>query len=257
MHTIKLVISFDGTNYCGWQRQDNGPTIQEEIERAVSLICNTATAVHGAGRTDAGVHALGMTAHFQTDCRIELKSLIKGLNSLLPDAIRILEVTGKSPEFHSRFSARAKTYRYAVYNGTIECPIRRLYRTHLPFALSTSAIRSCLEIITGTHDFGSFEAAGSRDKNHLKGRGAVRTLFSAELREAEPDLLHFIFTGDGFLRHMVRNIVGTVLEVGQGKRSIEEFKLLMSQRDRNLAGATAPARGLTLMAVHYGDNWNR
>ncbi len=257
MRTIKLVISFDGTDYRGWQRQENGATIQAEIERATTLICNRTTVLHGAGRTDAGVHALGMTAHFQTESTIKIMPLLKGLNSLLPHAIRILEVKEESTEFHARFSARAKTYRYGVYNGPIECPLKRRYRTHCPYPLSTEAISACLEAITGTHDFSSFEASGTRDKKQVTGRGAVRTLFAAELRQPEPDFFHFILTGDGFLRHMVRNIVGTLLEVGRGKRTVENFNLLLAQRDRNLAGATAPARGLTLMAVHYDDDWNK
>jgi len=255
MRTIKLVISFDGTSYCGWQRQNNGPTIQEELERAISLITNRPTGVHGAGRTDAGVHALGMTAHFRTESKIDLKALLKGLNSLLPEVIAIPEVTEESPEFHARFSAHAKTYRYTFYIGIIECPVKRLYRTHVPFPLSVAAIDSCLEILTGTHDFSSFEATGSRDRNHQRGRGAVRTIFSAELTNPEPDLFHVILTGDGFLRHMVRNIVGTVLEVGRGKVSIDEFRDVLEKRDRNLAGATAPAQGLTLVKVHYRKDW--
>ncbi len=254
MRTIRLLISFDGTDYRGWQRQDCGPTIQAEIERATTLICNRTTTVHGAGRTDAGVHALGMTAHFQTESAIKPFPLLKGLNALLPDDIRILDLREESPAFHARFSARAKTYRYAVYNGPIECPLKRRYRSHYPSALATDAIRCCLDTITGTHDFSSFEATGTRDKKQATGRGAVRTLFSAELSNPEPGLFHFILVGDGFLRHMVRNIVGTLLDVGRGKRSIEDFNLLLSQRDRNRAGATAPARGLTLLAVHYDDD---
>jgi tRNA pseudouridine38-40 synthase len=255
MRIIKLVISFDGTSYCGWQRQDNGPTIQEELERAVSLITNQPTRVHGAGRTDAGVHALGMTAHFRTESNIELKALLKGLNSILPEVIAIPEVSEEAPDFHARFSARAKTYRYTFYNGIIECPVKRLYRTHVPFPLSVDKIESCLQVLTGTHDFGSFEASGSRDRNYHKGRGAVRTIFSAELSKPEPDLFHVLLTGDGFLRHMVRNIVGTVLDVGRGKISIEKFRDILEKRDRHLAGATAPAQGLTLVEVHYGNDW--
>ncbi|MBE0584732.1 MAG: tRNA pseudouridine(38-40) synthase TruA [Desulfofustis sp.] len=254
MRTIRLLISFDGTDYRGWQRQDCGPTIQAEIERAATLICNSTTTVHGAGRTDAGVHALGMTAHFLTTSTIKSIPLLKGLNALLPEDIRIIDVTEEPAAFHARFSASAKTYRYAVFNGPIECPLKRRYRIHYPYALATDTIRCCLETIIGTHDFSSFEATGTRDKKQETGRGAVRTLFSAELKQPEPDLFHFILTGDGFLRHMVRNIVGTLLDVGRGKRSIEDFKLLLTQRDRNRAGATAPARGLTLLAVHYDDD---
>jgi len=255
MRILKFVIAFDGSGYCGWQRQQNGPSIQQEIERAVSLICAEPTTVHGAGRTDAGVHALGMTAHIRTPSRVSCAALQKGLNSLLPDAIRILSVDLQTDDFHARFSAVGKSYRYSVYTGNVLCPTKRLYTSHLPYRLSRSAIRACLEKITGTHDFSSFETAGSRDRSLAEGRGAVRTIFQANLSEPFPDTLHLMFTGDGFLRHMVRNLSGTILEVARGKRTIDELDEILAAHDRNRAGVTAPPQGLTLMKVHYDRDW--
>jgi len=255
MRILKFVIAFDGSDYCGWQRQQNGPSIQQEIEQAVSLICAEPTTVHGAGRTDAGVHALGMTAHIRTSSRVSCSAFQKGLNSLLPCAIRILSVNHQADDFHARFSAVGKTYRYAVFTGKVLCPTKRLYTSHLPYRLSQSAISACLEKITGTHDFSSFETAGSRDRNVEEGRGAVRTIFQARLSEPSADTLHLLFTGDGFLRHMVRNLSGTILEVARGKRTIDELDGILAARDRNQAGATAPPQGLTLMKVHYDCDW--
>ncbi len=255
MRTVKLRIAFDGTDYCGWQRQKNGISIQEEIERALSIICNTEIVLHGAGRTDAGVHALGMTAHFLTASRVSCIALQKGLNSLLPGAIRIIEARDQPAEFHARFSALAKTYQYTIFTGRVLPPHRRLYSHHLPFTLDLQRMQQCLEKLVGTHDFSSFETAGSRDRNNRNGRGGVRTIFKAGLVEPEDRYVQLIFTGDGFLRHMVRNITGTVLEVGRGKRSVEEFFGILGCRDRSKAGATAPSCGLSLVRVHYQKDW--
>jgi tRNA pseudouridine38-40 synthase len=251
MRTLKLVISFDGTDYSGWQRQDNGITVQEEIERCVSLICNAPLSVHGAGRTDAGVHALGMAAHFQTRSSVSCADMIKGLNSLLPRAIRVIALSEKPDDFHARFSACAKTYRYAIYTGPIHCPTRRLYTTHIPYELKIQTLHNCLEMITGTHDFSSFENTGSRDKSNSGGRGAVRTIHRTWLEQPDGNEIHLFLTGDGFLRHMVRNLVGTILEVARGKREEAELQTILTARDRNIAGTTAPPQGLTLMRVHY------
>ena len=255
MRTVKLLIAFDGTAYCGWQRQKNGHSIQEEIERPLSIICNADIILHGSGRTDAGVHALGMAAHFTTTCRVSCAALQKGLNSLLPGAIRIIEASDQPVDFHARFSAFAKTYQYTIFSGKVLPPDRRLYTHHLPYELNLSAVKRCLAKLVGTHDFSSFETAGSRDRNNTNGRGAVRTIFQAELIEPEDCYLLLVFTGDGFLRHMVRNIVGTVFEVGNGKRSVEEFTEILRCKDRSRAGTTAPANGLRLLKVHYQKNW--
>ena len=251
MRTIKLTIAFDGTNYHGWQRQENGPTIQEDVERVVSLICNSRIKVHGAGRTDAGVHALGMTAHFKTVNSMPCTKLQNGLNSLLPGAIRVVSLADESTDFHARYSALSKTYCYATFTGTIQSPKERFYIAHYPGEISADAIRGCLEVVSGTHDFSSFEAAGSRDKNVTAGRGATRTIFSAQLNQPSAGYFSLVFTGNGFLRHMVRNLTGTIIEVGQGKRSVKEFEQILTSKDRQQAGTTASPHGLTLLSVNY------
>lgn len=254
MRTVKLIIAFDGTDYCGWQKQRNGPTIQEEIERALSIICDTGIALHGAGRTDAGVHARAMTAHFKTVSRVTGENFRKGLNSLLPASIRIVDATDADDDFHARFSAFGKTYRYTIFNGQVMDPCKRLYAFHVPHVLNLEAMRACLDHLVGEHDFSSFEAAGSRERGGNSGRGAVRTLFKTGLTHSD-DYLEFHFTGDGFLRHMVRNLAGTIIEVGRGKRSVNEFFRILACRDRCQAGATAPPCGLSLVKVHYQKDW--
>ncbi|MBT8362461.1 MAG: tRNA pseudouridine(38-40) synthase TruA [Deltaproteobacteria bacterium] len=251
MRKIKLIIAFDGTHYHGWQRQENDPTIQQDVERAVSMICNSRITVHGAGRTDAGVHALGMTAHFKTSKSMSCSKLQKGLNSLLPGAIRVVSLADESTDFHARYSALSKTYCYATFTGTIQPPKERFYTAHYPGRISADAMRSCLEVISGTHDFSSFEAAGSRDKNLTAGRGAVRTIFCAQLNQPSTGYFNLLFTGNGFLRHMVRNLTGTIIEVGKGQRSVNEFERILKYKDRQQAGTTAPPHGLTLLSVNY------
>jgi len=251
MRNIKLTIAFDGTTFSGWQKQLNAPTIQEELEKVLATITNGSVVLHGAGRTDAGVHALGMIASFHTDSFIPLPKLLRGANAILPTAIRILKMDEVGHDFHARFSATSKTYYYDIETGTIQLPLTRLYAVHIPQKLSTEAMQQCLGIITGNHDFASFEASGSRDKSITTGRGSIRTIHRAILTEPGKNSLRFEFTGDGFLRHMVRNIVGTILEVGKGRKTIEEFQTILAAKDRSTAAATAPAHGLHLKEVHY------
>ncbi len=251
MRNLQLTIAFDGTNFSGWQKQLNAPTIQGEIEKVLGTITNNPVTLHGAGRTDAGVHALGMVASFQTNSLISPAELLRGANSILPLSIRILEIKNAPPDFHARFSTISKTYFYIIDTGAIQSPVNRLYAVHIPQDLTIETMRKCLDLITGTHDFASFEASGSRDKNITTGRGSVRTLQEAVLHKTGTGRLKFVFTGDGFLRHMVRNIVGTVLEVGKGRKTVEEFKKILEAKDRSVAAATAPAHGLFLKEVHY------
>ena len=251
MRNLKLTIAFDGTNYSGWQKQLNAPTIQGELEQTLAKITNTPVVLHGAGRTDAGVHALRMIASLETGSTISLPDLLKGANSILSPAIRILNIEISDPAFHARFSTTSKTYFYNIDTGKIQLPTTRLYSVHIPQHLDINAIQQSLEIITGTHDFASFEASGSRDKSITTGRGSVRTIQEATLNTTHSNKLQFVFTGDGFLRHMVRNIVGTLLEVGKGRKTINDFETILKAKDRSLASATAPAHGLFLKKVHY------
>lgn len=250
MRNIRLVIAYDGTAYAGWQRQAAPATVQGTLEEKISLMANAQVNLHGAGRTDAGVHALGMVANFQTMSNIPCQGFVNGLNSLLPSDIRILDAEDVAPDFHARFSAKGKRYSYHISTLPTLLPHQRLYHAHVPGSLNLPLMESALASIVGEHDFSSFEASGSRDLSITTGRGAVRRIFSANLERNE-DTIIMLIHGNGFLRHMVRNIAGTVLEVGQGKRTIEEFVETLEVHDRGKAGPTAPAHGLFLDAVFY------
>lgn len=248
---IKLVLAFDGTGYAGWQKQKSERTIQGVIEDQLAIMTGESSCLHGAGRTDAGVHALGMVANFETATEIPCQGFVKGLNSLLPADIRILEATEVAAGFHARRSAKGKTYWYNLTNGPVQLPTERLYCTHIFAELDFAAMEAGLTYVTGIHDFSSFEGSGSRDPE-CGSRGAVRTIFTAALQTMTPEKHHrFIITGDGFLRHMVRNIVGTLLEVGQGRLAPAEIAEILTARDRSTAGPTASARGLFLKEVLY------
>ena len=246
---IRLLIAFAGTGYSGWQRQRHAVTIQGTIEEALVRICGHPLTLHGAGRTDGGVHALGMVAHFETTVGHPLTAFRQGVNSLLPPDIRILRAEEAEPGFHSRFSALAKTYRYDFFTGDLVLPTDRLYLAHLPGPFDPESVRPCLALLEGTHDFSSFEGVGSRQPG--SGRGAVRTIFRARLRVNTPTSFSLWLTGDGFLRHMVRNIAGTLRQVGQGKIGPDAFQRILAARDRKQAGPTAPASGLFLGRVLY------
>jgi len=249
---IRLLLAYDGSGYAGWQRQKKCLTIQGVLEEAIATMTREEITLHGAGRTDAGVHAVGMVANFTTAADIPCPGFLKGLNSILPPDIRILKAEEAEPGFHARRSAQAKTYCYRICNSPVQLPTDRLYSAHLPVPLDMDAIRSCITRLLGSHDFSSFEAAGSRDPRTGTGRGAVRNILAAGIEQsAVPGSHEFLITGDGFLRHMVRNIIGTLLEVGRGKITARDFSAIISARDRNAAGPTAPAHGLFLKKVHY------
>jgi len=251
VRNIKLIIAYDGTGYGGWQRQKNANTIQGEIEKRLEIMTAGPVSLLGAGRTDAGVHALGMVAHFHTDKTLSCEAFLRGLNSLLPENIRILSVENAPADFHSRFWAKAKTYIYTLSTGPVLLPTERLYTYHIPFSLNLEQIEKCLGKIRGTHDFACFEMQGSRDKTCKNGRGSIRTILTAEFHDQGNCHFQFSITGDGFLRQMVRIMVGTILEVGKGRISIDEFQTILDSRDRSNAGPPAPAHGLTLLEIFY------
>lgn len=256
MRTIKLLISFDGRNYCGWQRQNLQPTIQGAIEDRLTAICNDRIALHGAGRTDAGVHAYGMVAHFQTTSRISPYNLLRGLNSLLDPDIRIHEVVDMPSSFHARKSAIGKQYWYFFCCAEVLAATRIPVVAHIPKLIHLDRVKECLPFLQGTHDFASFEAVGSRDLSVVTGRGAVRTLSKVGIEPSEPSFSHeykLMLHGDGFLRKMVRNIAGTLFEVGIGRMSVADFKAVVLAKDRKIAGPTAPACGLFLHHVDYAE----
>ena len=255
MRNLKLVFAFDGSAYAGWQRQPDALTVQGVLEEKLAVMTCAPSVAWGAGRTDAGVHALGMTANFLTEASIPCDSFLKGLNSLLPSDIRILSVSEVEEDFHACHSAVGKTYFYNMIHGREALPSERLYNSAFRGHFALDTMRACLEFIIGEHDFSSFEAVGSRDLSWTGGRGAIRRIYAAEIEEDQhcPGRALFTITGDGFLRHMVRNIVGTLVKVGQGKWTIDDFQKVLAAKDRTVAGPTAPACGLFLREVYYGS----
>ncbi len=253
MRKIKLIIAFDGTGFAGWQRQANVVTVEGEIEKKLKMMTSEEVFLHGAGRTDAGVHSLAMPAHFVTESTIPNAAFKRGLNSLLPNTIRILSVEDVPGSFHARIDAHFKVYRYYFTTAEVCFPTRRLYCAHVPAMLSIEKIEQCLSLLKGVHDFSSFEAVGSRDVTRDGGRGAVREIFFAAVNCLDENNAEWYIDicGDGFLRKMVRNIVGTLFEVGYGRMSVIDFATVFKARDRNLAGPTAPACGLFLKKVYY------
>jgi len=254
VRTLCLTLAFDGTAFHGWQRQKNSRTVQGEVEQALLRIIGQTAVVHGAGRTDAGVHALGMTASFCTFATISCAGLAKGLNAVLASDIRVLAAREMADGFHARKSARAKTYQYHIRVAPVQLPTERLYSLHQPSGLDLKAMTTSLACLEGEHDFSSFEGAGSRDPEKSYCRGAVRRIFSASLTQSTSVMgTHLIITltGDGFLRHMVRNIVGTLLLVGRNKMGYGDFTDVLAAKDRSRAGPTAPAHGLFLQEVLY------
>ncbi len=253
LRNIKLVISYDGTAYCGWQKQLNQLSIQEVVEKDISRMTSESPVLHGAGRTDAGVHAYGMVANFHTNTTIPCDGFLKGLNSMLPKDIRIMHAVEAAPDFHARFSAMGKTYIYYLDNSPVQDPSERLYVYHVKTPLDLAAMKNCLTFIQGEHDFATFEAKGSRDLENPGKRGSVRRIFSATLNQNKqhPNKITIEITGDGFLRHMVRNIVSTLIETGKGVKTVAAFEDALVSKDRLKCGPTAPAHGLYLKKIYY------
>ena len=242
---FKLTIEYDGTAYHGWQRQKHENTIQEMIENAISTMTRQKITLYGSGRTDAGVHALGQVANFVCQTRMDAAEMQKGLNSLLPDDIVIRSCSLMDKKFHARYDAKRKTYRYRILNQAIPNAISRQYAWHIRSPLDMAAMQKAADIFKGTFDFAAFEGSGSPRSSTL------RTVFRAEWRMEESNLRIFEIEADGFLRFMVRNIVGTLVAVGLGKMSLEDVRKVLLSKDRKRAPATAPAQGLFLVNVSY------
>jgi tRNA pseudouridine38-40 synthase len=245
LKNFKITIEYDGTAYHGWQRQAEDRTVQGEIEKALMTITGNPVSLTGSGRTDAGVHAFGQVANFHCRTRLDHTVFLKGLNSLLPKDIVITECTPVSAEFHARYDVKSKSYHYKILNRTLPAAIFRQYAWHIPKKLDIEAMLRSLHYIIGTHDFKAFEGSGSLRAN------TVRSVMYADLEKTEDGYLVFKIAGNGFLRFMVRNIVGTLADVGLGKITPNDFNNILLSRDRNRAGVTAPAHGLFLMQVNY------
>jgi tRNA pseudouridine38-40 synthase len=241
---FKITMEYDGSGYHGWQRQKNDRTIQEEIEKAIHTITGQSVSVTGSGRTDAGVHAYAQVANFKCDTHLGAQDLSGGLNALTADDIVILDCEETADAFHARFDVKSKIYVYRILNRPNPAAIGRQYAWHIRKELNRQAMRAAIAHLIGSHDFKAFEGTGS-PRSHT-----TRNVFKANLVE-EDDCLAVEIEADGFLRFMVRNIVGTLVDVGLGKMAPDKFKFILESRDRALAGATAPAHGLFLKSVLY------
>ncbi|MEO7650054.1 MAG: tRNA pseudouridine(38-40) synthase TruA [Bryobacteraceae bacterium] len=247
---IRATVAYDGTGFHGWQIQPGLPTIQGKLEEVVSGIEGTAVQVAGSGRTDAGVHAMGQVAAFTLLNPIPLYNLRKAVNRLLPPSIRILDLLEAHPGFHPRFEAVAKTYEYRIFRGETCHPLDWRYTHHFPFPLDEPAIDRLALVLEGDHDFSAFAATDPSDR---KGQARVRTVFSSRI-ERSPDRLVYRVRGSGFLKHMVRNIVGALLEGGKGNLNEGDLRNLLAAGRRTHSAPTAPAKGLFLMQVEYSES---
>jgi tRNA pseudouridine38-40 synthase len=245
LRTIRLTLEYDGSGYHGWQRQLNALTIQEVVEASLARIIGQEVRLHGSGRTDAGVHALGQVAHFRTKAGLPLTAFREGLNSLLPRDIVILEAREAPADFHARYGAQAKTYEYLILNRPVRSPLHRQHCWWLAQPLDLDLMRTATTLILGEQDFAAFQASGSSVQT------TTRTILTASWEERAGGWKDFRITANGFLRGMVRALVGTLVEVGWGKRPPEDLVRLLAARDRRLAGPSAPAAGLYLLEVRY------
>jgi tRNA pseudouridine38-40 synthase len=263
MRNLKLILAYDGTGFCGWQVQPDAPSIQSTLASAIGRITGEKVLPQGSGRTDAGVHALAQVATFQTDSVIPSGNFVIALNDILPASIRVMEVSEMPPEFHARKSARAKTYRYRIFRDAICPPFLARYVWHYPYPLDEDAMRDAAPPIEGEHDFTSFAAADPEEPINRQGHASpalradtrreqshVRNIFSSGWRRDGSELIYEV-RGNGFLHHMVRNLVGTLLLVGKGTLKPLDVTRILEAKDRCAAGSTAPASGLYLVSVEY------
>ena len=244
MTKYKLVLQYIGTRYAGWQIQKNQDTVQGKLKAALQQLTGEDVTVVGAGRTDSGVHAMEQVAHFTLSREATLQKLFQGLNGILPWDIRVMRIDPAHPGFHAQKDALKKRYEYRIYNGPALPPFFYGYVHHMTHPLNVPAMQSAAEQLCQSHDFSGFAAASTRVKN------PTRTVFLSRVRERECHVTYQI-EGNGFLHHMVRNIVGTLLEIGAEKRSPADILKILDSKDRRMAGPTAPAHGLYLMNVWY------
>jgi tRNA pseudouridine38-40 synthase len=245
---VKLTIAYQGTNYAGWQVQKTGVGVQEKVEQVLQRYFPGVTRLHSSSRTDTGVHAIGMVAHVdipKAELTMSLEKLPLSLNAFLAADIRVLSASKVSPDFHARFQATGKQYRYFLWNHRGMNPLLRHSAWHVPRPLDVAAMRTAAKVFLGKHDFKSFAASRGYEPETT-----VRTLSRCDIRRSDA-LLTFVIEGDGFLYKMCRGIVGTLVQVGQGKIAVADVKSMFGERDRRVAGMTAPAQGLVLWKVFY------
>jgi tRNA pseudouridine38-40 synthase len=250
MRNLKLILSYDGTEYYGWQVQPDRSTVQGTLASAIGRITGEKVLPQGSGRTDAGVHALGQVVTFVTESLVPTENFLKALNDVLPASVRVLDVAETPPDFHARHSAAAKTYRYRIFRGSICPPFLARYVWHYPYPLNENAMSTAAPVVAGEHDFTSFAAV---DPETGKGDGPVsnvRTIFGSSWERSGEELIYTV-RGTGFLHHMVRNLVGTFILIGRGTLEVGDLARIIQARDRSAAGATAPASGLYLVEVAY------
>jgi tRNA pseudouridine38-40 synthase len=246
MRNIKLVLEYDGTDLCGWQRQENGPSVQQHLEEALAEMIGAPVAVAGASRTDAGVHARGQVASFQTEAAIPLDGFRRGLNGLLPPSIAVVDAEQVPADFHARFSARAKHYRYSILARRDRSPLAARFAWHRgPRSLDLEAMRQGATHLVGEHDFSAFRAAGCSAKT------TIREVTEITIDSMPDGLLNLNVHGNAFLRNMVRIVAGTLVAIGEGRIAAAELTEILTGRDRERAGPTAPPHGLALMRVFY------
>ena len=242
---IRFILAYDGSRYHGWQRQKNAQTIQGVLEDGIQRMTGQPATLIASGRTDAGVHALHQVCHFMTRSDILPESFRRGLNSLVRPDIFIREATYVPLDFHARYGAKSKTYEYRILNRRQPDIFLRFYSWHIRVKLDMDEMKKCLSLLPGRRDFSSFRSSGSGNID------PVREMTRAEIRTSEGGLLYLLFEAEGFLRHMVRNVVGTLVDVGLGKMDAEDFGKILESRDRREAGIKAPAQGLFLKMVRY------
>jgi len=253
--TLKLTIAYDGSAFAGWQRQANARSVQAEVEDAIARIEMTPITVLGAGRTDAGVHASAQVASVRVECDMTPHDLQRALNAILPEDVRLLAIEDQPPSFNARHDARSKTYHYWIWDGLAIPPLLRRQAWHVPQALDLDAMRSGADRLIGEHDFAAFQGTGSDIKTTVR-RILVSRVCEVDVSHlvASPSgdrLIRYEVTGTGFLRHMVRNIVGTLVDVGRGRRPPQDVTAILLSRQRQNASATAPSHGLVLWKVEY------
>ena len=250
MRNLKLIVSYDGSDFRGWQVQPDGVTVQGTLASAIGRITGEKVLPQGSGRTDAGVHALAQVATFVTESAVPTENFAKALNDILPATVRVLEVSEAAGDFHARHSARGKTYRYRIYREAICPPFLARYVWHYPYPLDERAMELAAELVVGEHDFTSFAAVDPERGSDDEVASKVRRIFSSGWERRGEELVYTV-RGSGFLHHMVRNLVGTFILVGKGSLGVQELTGVLEARSRSAAGATAPASGLYLVSVEY------